>query len=66
MDAKIIDSTDEKDNVKKAIHFIAAGIATEGYKEVLQNKILWGKESIDAWRQSLIDFKNREITHDYR
>lgn len=62
MDAKIIDLADEKSTVKKAIHFIAIGITKEGYKEVLLNKIIWGNESIDAWRKSLIDLKNRGVT----
>lgn len=62
MDAKIIDLSDEKNNVKKAIHFIAIGITTEGYKEVLLNKIIWGRESIDAWKQALIELKNRGVT----
>jgi len=62
MDAKIIDLADEKDNIKKAIHFIAVGISIEGYKEVLLNKVIWGRESIDAWKKSFIDLKNRGVT----
>jgi transposase-like protein len=62
MDAKQIHLADEKGNVKQATHFIALGVSSEARKEVLLNKVIWAKESIDAWRQALIDLKNRGLT----
>ena len=62
IDAKQIHLADEKGNVKQATHFIALGISSEARKEVLLNKVIWAKESIDAWRQALIDLKNRGLT----
>ena len=51
-----------KIKLKRPYIFIAVGITKEGYKEVLLNKIIWGRESIEAWRKSLIDLKNRGVT----
>ena len=62
IDAKVVHLKDEHDRVKKAVHFLVVGLNTQGYKELLTSQIFWGNEELDAWRQVLIQLKNRGLT----
>lgn len=61
-DAKIIDLKDDHDQIKSAVHFLVLGIGLDGRKQVLSAAIFWGHEILQAWRQALIDLKNRGLT----
>lgn len=62
IDAKIIQLKDDQGQVKKAVHFLLIGISLEGQKELLTATTFWGNELLEAWRQVLIDLKNRGLT----
>ena len=61
IDAKLVELKDEHDVVKQAVHFLAIGIGLDGKKEILTATAFWGNELLEAWRQVLIDLKNRGV-----
>ena len=61
-DAKIIDLKDDHDQIKSAVHFLVLGIGMDGKKQILTATTFWGNEVLEAWRQVLIDLKNRGLT----
>ncbi len=61
IDAKLIELKDEHDQVKQAVHFLVVGLGLDGKKEVLTATSFWGHEVLEAWRQVLIDLKNRGL-----
>jgi len=61
IDAKLIELKDEHDQVKQAVHFLVVGLGLDGKKEVLTARTFWGHEVLDAWRQVLLDLKNRGL-----
>lgn len=61
-DAKIIDLKDEHGQVKSAVHFLVLGIDLQGKKHLLLAATFWGHEVLEAWRQILIDLRNRGLT----
>jgi transposase-like protein len=61
-DAKLIDLKDDQDHVKPAVHFLVLGIGLDGKKQLLSAVTFWGREVLEAWRQVLIDLKNRGLT----
>lgn len=61
-DAKIIDLKDDQDHVQAAVHFLVLGLGMDGKKQVLTAATFWGHEVLEAWRQVLIDLKNRGLT----
>jgi len=62
MDAKVICLRDEKGVLLQGINFIVIGVNTEARKEILLNKVLHKRESLDAWREVLLDLKNRGMS----
>jgi transposase-like protein len=61
-DAKVIDLKDDQDHVRPAVHFLVAGIGMDGKKQILLAATFWGNEVLEAWRQVLINLKNRGLT----
>jgi transposase-like protein len=58
----LIDLKDDQDHVKQAVHFLVVGIGLDGKKQLLTAATFWGREVLEAWRQVLIDLKNRGLT----
>ena len=61
-DAKLIDLKDDQDHVRPAVHFLVLGIGMDGKKQMLLATTFWGNEVLEAWRQVLINLKNRGLT----
>lgn len=61
-DAKLVDLKDDQDHVKQAVHFLVLGIGLDGKKQLLTAATFWGREVLEAWRQVLVDLKNRGLT----
>ena len=62
IDAKVIDLSNEHNQVDKAVVFTVVGVSDSCKKEVLGIYLFWGNESTDLWKQVLLDLKNRGVT----
>lgn len=62
IDAKVVEMKDEANRVKKGVHYIVSGVNLNAEKELLATKISFRNESIEGWRELLLELKNRGVT----
>ena len=60
MDAKVL-HVKEDGKVKRMVMITAVGVNMEGMKEVLGCMIFEGNETIDKWREFILDLQNRGV-----
>jgi len=62
IDAKQIDMLDGKEQICKATHFTVIGISFQAKKKFILSKTVRWRESLEAWKEILLNFKERGLS----
>lgn len=62
IDAKALRIRDQKGTLVRAHSFLALGITFDGRKELLAYKLFYRPETLESWKNLLLDLKNRGLT----